>query len=94
MQPIYAVYAFISYLLLALLIPLGLALVPIWRRTQGARPVTCPSLGKPASIGLDRWYAVNRHIFGEDEQRVRECSEWPACRNCSQECLVQIAAGA
>jgi len=94
MQPSYAVYAFISYLLLALLIPLGLALVPIWRKSQVARPVTCPSSGKRASIGLDPWYAMKRHAFGEDEQRVRECSEWPACRGCSQECLVRIAAGA
>ena len=31
------VYAFLVYLLLALAIPLSLALVPVWRRAQAER---------------------------------------------------------
>ena len=88
------VYAFIGYLVLALLVPLCLALVPVWRRARPARQVQCPALRKPAVVALDPWYAVQRHTFGDDELRVRQCSEWPVCRNCSQECLGQIAAAA
>ena len=88
------VYAFISYLVLALLIPLSLALVPVWWRARLARQVKCPAMGKPAVIALDPWYAVKRHTFGNDEHRVRQCSEWPACGNCAQACLVQIPTAA
>jgi hypothetical protein len=88
------VYAFIGYLILALMMPLCLALVPIWRRARRARHVKCPAFGKPARVALDPWYAVKRNTFGNDELQVREYSEWPACRNCNQECLVQIATAA
>jgi len=90
----FPVYAFITYLVLALLIPLCLALVPAWRGSRDAHQVICPALGKPATVALDPWYAVKRHTFGNDELRVRECSEWSECRDCSQDCLLQIAKAA
>ena len=90
----YPVYALIGYLVLALLIPLVLALVPVWRRARRAHHVVCPAFGNAAVVVLDPWYAVERHTFGNDEMRVDGCSKWPECRDCGQECLVQIAAAA
>ena len=58
MSPIYVVYAFVCYLLLALLIPLGWALIPVWRNLRLARQVNCPTTGHPAVVDLDVWYAV------------------------------------
>ena len=84
------VYAFLVYLFLALAIPLSLALVPVWRRAQAARQVSCPNFGSPALIDLDPWYAVKRHTFGNDEARVKHCSAWREHGACGQECLVRI----
>jgi hypothetical protein len=92
MLPIYVVYAFICYLSLALLIPLGWALIPVWRGSRLAKQVNCPAAGHPAVVGLDPWYAVKMHTLGNEERRVRDCSEWPRCGDCHQECLVQLAA--
>jgi hypothetical protein len=90
MLPVYVVYAFICYLSLALLIPLGWALIPVWRKARLARHVTCPAVGHSAVVSLDAWYAVKMHTLGNEEKRVRGCSEWPKCSHCRQECLVQL----
>ena len=91
MLPIYVVYAFLCYLSLALLIPLGWALVPIWRRARVARQVNCPAVGHPAIVNLDAWYSVKMHTFGNEERRVQRCSEWPSCAKCHQECLSLVS---
>jgi hypothetical protein len=90
MLPVYVVYAFICYLLLALLIPLGWALTPVWRKARLARQVNCPTAGHPAVVKLDAWFAVKMHTLGNEEKRVEGCSEWPECSHCHQECLVQL----
>jgi hypothetical protein len=46
-------YAFLVYMFLALAIPLSLSLVPVWRRAQTARQVSCPNFGGPAVVDLD-----------------------------------------
>ena len=88
------VYAFITYLILALLIPLCMALVPVWRGSRHAHQVKCPALGKPATVALHPWYAVKRPTFGNNELRVRERSAWSECQACSQDCLRQIGKAA
>ena len=90
MSPISVVYAFVCYLLLALLIPLGWALIPVWWKVRLARQVNCPATGHAAVVDLDAWYAVKMHTLGNDNKRVRRCSEWPKCSSCKQECLVQL----
>ena len=90
MLPVYVVYAFICYLLLALLIPLAWALTPVWRKARLARHVSCPAAGHPAVVELDAWYAVRMHALGNEEKRIRDCSEWPRCSRCRRECLEQI----
>ena len=88
----YPVYFFLSYLLLALAIPLGLALIPVWRRARTARCVQCPDALCDATVSLDPRYAVRMHALGEREPRVASCSQWPGRSGCGQECLVQIGA--
>lgn len=87
----WAVFTFMAYLLAALCIPLCLALVPVWRKTNVARQVTCPDDGNSRQIALDPCYAVRMHALGERELRVRSCGRWPE-HLCNQECLVQIDA--
>ncbi len=85
----WAIYAVAGYFLLALLLPVCWALLPVWRRARKPRHVTCPAMARPALIDLDPWHAAARRVLGGDELRVRHCSQWPAYRNCGQECLDQ-----
>jgi hypothetical protein len=86
-------YFFLSYLVLALAIPLCLSLVPLWRRVREARSVSCPDISQLATVRLDPWYAVKMHALGDRELRVKNCSRWPERCACGQECLVQIGTG-
>jgi hypothetical protein len=90
----WAVYTFIAYLVLAILVPAGWALGRTWRRTRTSRQVTCPAVGAPALVLLDPWYAVQMHALGNDERRVRDCARWPQQRNCGRQCLTQISTAA
>ncbi|HUB81679.1 MAG TPA: hypothetical protein VMB03_22930 [Bryobacteraceae bacterium] len=85
-------YFFIGYLILALAIPLGRALVPLWRKANASRCVRCPRDSKSVSVRLDPWYAVKMRALGNCELRVRDCTEWPGRAGCERECLVQIGA--
>ena len=86
----WVVYCFVSYLALAMLIPVGWALVPIWRRARAARHVYCPAASHTAVVSLDPWYAARMHALGNRELRVKDCSQWPQRCNCGQACRVQI----
>jgi len=87
----WVMYFFLSYLLLALTIPLALALVPLWRRANAARIVKCPEALKSVTVRLDPWYAVKMHALGNPELRLLDCTEWPQRDACARGCLVQIA---
>ena len=86
-------YFFVSYLVLALAIPLCWSLVPLWRRAREARSVRCPHVSQAATVLLDPWYAVKMHARGDRELRVKTCSQWPERCACGQDCLVEIATG-
>jgi hypothetical protein len=60
----WAIYVFISYLILALVLPVALALWPIWRKARISRLVTCPLSKAPPLVTLDPWYAVRMHTLG------------------------------
>lgn len=83
-------YVFIGYLVMALTIPVSIALVPAWRRHKGAQQVTCPATGASAIVMLDPWHAARMHALGNYELRVRSCTGWPERCDCGQECLTQI----
>jgi hypothetical protein len=84
---------FLSYLILALIIPTSWALVPVWRKARASRHVDCPASSHIAMVDLDPWYAVKMHTLGNQELRIKDCSRWPGQRNCDQACLVQIGVG-
>jgi hypothetical protein len=83
-------YFFVSYLALALAVPVCWALVPLWRRAGRARYVGCPAASQIAMVRLDPWYAVRMHALGDRELRVIGCSQWPQRCDCGQDCLVRI----
>ena len=81
---------FVSYLLLALLVPATWALARVWRSARIVREVRCPQLHSSAVLFLDPWYAMKMHALGEQGLSVRHCARWPEQAGCGQECLVQI----
>ena len=54
----WAIYTVIVYFALALLLPVGWVLVPVWRRARAERQVACPDAGATALVALDPWYAA------------------------------------
>ena len=87
-------YTFIGYLVVAVTVPVCLALVPVWRRRRGVQQVTCPGSGAASFVSLDPWYAVRMHALGNYELRVRTCTGWSERCDCGRECLSQIAPSA
>src|ERR1017187_10370598 len=76
----WVVYCFVSYLALALLIPAGWALVPIWLRARKSRHVYCPAASHIETVALAPWYALSMPALGNQEVCFRACSQWPrAC---------------
>ena len=86
----WAIYTVIVYFALALLLPVGWVLVPVWRRARAERQVACPDAGATALVALDPWYAARGRAIGAEERRVRSCSRWPEHAGCGRECLEQI----
>jgi hypothetical protein len=86
----WVVYFFVSYLALALAIPLGWSLIPLWRKARQVRQLSCPDAADFATVRLDPWYAVKMHAAGNREFRVLHCSQWPERSACAQACLMQM----
>jgi hypothetical protein len=64
-----------------------------WRasaRARGLRVVHCPATHGSASLRLRMANLFS--IRGPEHLVVTECSEWPARKNCAQDCLAEIAA--
>ena len=75
------------WFVLALTIPIVLAVAGAYRRAKGQRPVTCPRVGQPAVIELNRRDAALMHILGDSARKIEFCSRWTDHRDCERECL-------
>ena len=91
---------FVVSLFLAAVVVLGLE-VPYWGyraihgfrvylKFRGTRLVTCPETHKPAVVEVAARSMGLQAILGEPSLRLSECSRWPMCQNCGQDCLRQI----
>ena len=72
---------------IALLAPAVWALGKVYRRSHGAREITCPEANHFATIELDARHAVAMHALGETDRRVKSCSLWPERQGCRQACV-------
>jgi len=73
-------------------IPMGWVTLRAYRRYRGTRVVTCPETGCGAAVELDRAHAAKTFAVGEADLRVTSCTQWPANKECAQECVTQIEA--
>jgi len=64
----------------------------VYFRYRGTRMVTCPETHKPAVVEVAARSMGVQAILGEPCLRLSECSRWPMCRDCGQDCLRQIEA--
>ena len=83
----WVVFAFATFLIVALVLPPAWTLWPVWRGAHKPRQVTCPAAGSPALVTLSPWVAMRSRALGDQEQRVTHCTRWPEARACGQECL-------
>lgn len=75
------------FFVIALLAPAAWTLWKVYRRSHGAREVTCPKANHFATIELDARHAVAMYALGEADRRVKSCSLWPEREGCGQECV-------
>ncbi len=66
--------------------------IRVYIRFRGTRLVTCPETHKPAVVEVAARSMGMQAILGEPSLRLSECSRWPMCRDCGQDCLRQIEA--
>jgi hypothetical protein len=79
-------------LFLLSLIPLGWVALRTYQKFRGTRVITCPEIGCPAAVKVDKRHAAATSAAGETELRLISCSRWPEREGCGQECLAQIEA--
>ena len=72
---------------IALVAPAVWALGKVYRRSHGAREITCPEANHFATIELDARHSVAMHALGETGQRVKSCTLWPERQGCQQACV-------
>ena len=72
---------------IALVAPAVWALGKVYRRSHGAREITCPEANHFATIELDARHAVAMQALGETDQRVKSCTLWPERQGCQQACV-------
>ena len=76
------------WFLLALLIPIGMAVGGAYRGARGRRTVVCPETSQSALIALDARDAALMHVIGERPRRIEYCSRWPERQACDRNCLM------
>ena len=59
-------------------------------RNRGRQSVTCPGSGKSADVTVDRKFAFQTALRGQEHSRLESCSRWPEKGDCGQECLAEI----
>ena len=76
------------WFLLALLIPVAIAISSSYRAAKGRRTVLCPESSGSALIALDARDAALMHILGDRPRRIQSCSRWPERQACDRGCLL------
>lgn len=84
--------------LTALILSLSLVSLMVWRavrsylRFRGQMLVTCPENAAAAAVKVDAARAAIMTPVAETSLRLKDCSRWPARKDCGQDCLAAIEA--
>ena len=66
--------------------------IRVYFKFRGTRVVTCPETHKAAVVEVAARSMGMQAILDEPCLRVSECSRWPMCKGCGQDCLREIEA--
>lgn len=66
--------------------------ISVYFKFRGTRLVTCPETHEAAVVELAAGSMGLQAILDEPCLRIRECSRWPICKDCGQDCLREIEA--
>jgi hypothetical protein len=89
MSAIFPLALFLIGAIVLLALPIGVSLQS-YRRNRGRKSVVCPENREPVAVEMDNQYAFQTALRGQEHQRLKSCSRWPAKGDCGQECLAQI----
>jgi len=64
--------------------------VQVYLKLRGPRLLTCPETNELALVEVAAGATALEASLDEPCLRVRDCSRWPLCRDCGQDCLRQI----
>jgi hypothetical protein len=78
------------WFVLALLIPIAVALGAAYRAARRRQTVICPETSESALIVLDARHAALMHAIGERPLRIQACSRWPERQACGRNCLIAV----
>jgi hypothetical protein len=83
----FGVIVWVSVVLSALLVLLGLVFGRAYVKYRGARVITCPENRKPAGVMVDTGHVLLMTLTGKEDLRLKSCSRWPERQDCGQECF-------
>jgi len=66
--------------------------IRIYFKFRGTRLVTCPETHEAAVVELAARSIGMQAVLDEPCLRISECSRWPICKECGQDCLREIEA--
>lgn len=75
------------WFVLALAIPIAMAVGGAWRGSKGRRTVICPETNQSTLIELHAGHAALMHIIGDRPRRIQACTRWPERQGCGRNCL-------
>jgi hypothetical protein len=68
----------------------GLRVARGYRLYRGSRLLRCPETQRLALVEMPAGVMALEASLGDPRLRVRNCSRWPMCRECGENCLRQI----
>lgn len=83
-------------LLLLLIVALTVLSMPllfgaeVYQRRRGVHQVTCPENQHRVSVEIDALHSAATAVSGTEYMRLRDCTRWPAQRECDQDCVFEL----
>ena len=80
----------LEVLLASIALYFGFRVLRAFRHYRGLRVLSCPETKRLELVELAAGTMALEASLSDPRFRVRNCSRWPMCRDCGQDCLGQI----
>ncbi len=62
----------------------------VYQRRRGVHSVTCPENQHRVGVEIDALHSAATALTGTEYMRLRDCTRWPAKRECDQDCVYEL----